>query len=178
MYKHLSRNLKAGLLVFFLCAAASSQAQYHAAVGAKFAKFSSGVSAKYFFWPDNATGVEIVLGHTKIAKGGWFATAFYENQIPFRIPIIRLPLDLICGVGGHVNYYPKRYYKIVEGTAQYYGNNCVAIGVDVLVALEYISPIDWLPVAVGIEAQPFMELVHKGPEFLDLAITLRYVFNE
>lgn len=168
---------KTTLIALLLFAAVSSQAQYHAAVGLKGAKFGSGVSAKYFFWPDNATGLEVVAGHTKIAKGGWFASAFYENQIPFKLPIIQIPLDLICGVGGHVNYYPHRYYKIVEGKAQYYSDNCVAVGADVLVGLEYLSPIVWLPVAVGIEVQPFMEFVNKGPEFMDASITLRYTFN-
>lgn len=177
MIKHLLRYPKTTLVALFLFVTAASQAQYHAAVGVKGAKFGSGITAKYFFWPDNATGLEVVLGHTKIAKGGWFAAAFYENQIPFHIPIIQLPLDLICGIGGHVNYYPHKYYKIVEGKAAYYSDGCVAVGADVLVGVEYVSPIDWLPVAVGIEAQPFIEFINKGPEYLDAAITLRYVFN-
>jgi hypothetical protein len=104
--------------------------------------------------------------------------AFYVNQIPFRIPIIQLPLDLVGGVGGHVNYYPHKYYKKVEGKAEYYSDNCIAVGADVLIALEYLCPIDWLPVSVGVEAQPFIEFVNKGPEYLDLAITLKYVFSE
>src|SRR5215204_586932 len=105
MLKQLLRYPKTTLLLLFLFVAASSHAQYHAAIGVRGAKFSSGVTMKYFFWPDNATGFEIMLGHTKIAKGGWFAAGFYEHQLPFRIPLIQLPLDLICGVGGHVNYY-------------------------------------------------------------------------
>lgn len=177
MLNQLIRYPRTTLLLLFFIATASSQAQYHAAIGVKGAKFSSGISAKYFFWPDNATGLEIVAGHTRIAKGGWFTTAFYENQIPFHIPIIQIPVDLIGGIGGHVNYYPHRYYKIVEGKAQYYNDNCIAVGADVLVGLEYLCPIDWLPVSVGIEAQPFMEFVNKGPECLDAAITLRYVFK-
>ena len=176
MFKQLI-NPKTSLIALFLLAAIASQAQYHDAVGVKAAKFSSGISGKYFFWPDNATGLEVTAGHTRIAKGGWFVTALYENQIPFHIPIIQIPVDLICGIGGHVNYYPHRYYKIVEGKASYYHDNCVAVGADVLVGLEYVSPIVWLPVAVGIEAQPFIEFVNKGPEYLDAAITLRYVFN-
>jgi hypothetical protein len=177
MLKQFLHYPKATLVALFLFIAVASQAQYHAAVGGKFAKFGSGISGKYFFWPDNATGVELVIGRTEIANRGWFVTAFYENQIPFQIPIIQLPLDLICGIGGHVNYYPKRYYKIVEGQADYYHDKCIAVGVDVLVGVEYLSPIDWLPLVVGIEAQPFIEFVNKGPEFLDAAITLRYFFN-
>ncbi|MBK5285146.1 MAG: hypothetical protein JJE25_07055 [Bacteroidia bacterium] len=162
----------------FIFISTETKAQYHAAIGLRGGKFTSGITMKYFFYPDNATGIELILGHTKIAKGGWMVTGFYEHQFPFHIPILQLPLDFIGGIGAHIGYYPTRYYKIVEGNADYYSDNCVAVGVDVLIALEYQVPVVWLPFAVGIEAQPFFEFVNHGPEFLDFAITLKYVFNE
>jgi len=163
---------------FVLIITSELRAQYHAAIGLRGGKFTSGLTMKYFFNADNATAIELILGRTKIAKGGWMATVFYEHQVPFHIPILQLPLDFIGGVGGHVGYYPRRYYKIVEGNAVFYNDNCIAIGADVLVAVEYQVPIVWLPLAVGIEAQPFLEFVNKGPEFLDIAVTLKYVFRE
>lgn len=154
------------------------KAQYHAAIGLRGGKFTSGITAKYFFFPDNASGIELMFGKTKIAKGGWLGAVFYEHQFPLHIPILHLPLDFIAGAGVHVGYYPKQYYKIVEGYPVYYNNKCVAVGIDALIGLEYLVPLDWLPLAVGMEAQPFVEFVNQGPEHLDFAITLKYVFVE
>ena len=163
------------ILIFF---SAQLRAQYHAAIGLPGGKFTSGVTAKYFFYPDNASGIEIMIGRTKIAKGGWLGVVYYEHQFPLHIPILHLPLDFIGGVGVHAGYYPKRYYHIVEGKAVYYSDKCVSIGIDALIGLEYIVPLNWLPVAVGIEGQPFVEFVNQGPEHLDFAVTLKYVFRE
>src|SRR5258707_15675781 len=121
----MKRLLLISTLLFFI--SAEMKAQYQAAIGLRGGKFTSGVTMKYFFDADNATAVELVLGRTKIAKGGWMATGFYEHQVPIHIPILQLPLDFIGGFGAHVGYYPKRYYKIVEGRADYYSNNCIAV---------------------------------------------------
>lgn len=158
-------------------------AQYHAAVGLRAGKFGSGLTMKYFFNPDNASGFEIMFLRTKIANsaevsyGGWWLATFYERQLPFDFPLIQLPLDFISGIGMHVGYYPHRYFKIVEGSPEYYADHTFAVGVDLLIALEYVVPLESLPFAIGIEAQPFMEFLHPGPEFLDFAVTLKYVFH-
>ena len=164
------------MLFFFL--SGSISAQYHAAVGARAGKFGSGLTMKYFFYPDNASGFELMILKTKIADGGWWIAPFYEHQLPFNFPLIQLPLDFIVGAGMHVAYYPTKYYHVVDGNAVYYGNDIIAVGVDMLIALEYLVPIKSLPFAIGIEAEPFYEFVNKGPEFLDFAVTLKYVFNE
>jgi hypothetical protein len=169
--KHIS------ILLFLLFLNVETHAQYHAGVGVRAGKFSSGLTMKYFLYPDNATGFELMILKSKIAKGGWWVATFYERQMPFNFPLIQLPLDFIVGLGMHVAYYPEKYYKIVEGLPEYYADNTVAVGADLLIALEYLVPIDWLPLAVGVEAQPFVEFVHRGPEFLDFAITLKYVFR-
>lgn len=153
-------------------------AQYHAGVGLRIGKFSSGLSIKYFLYPDNASGFELMFLKTKIAKGGWWLAMFYERQMPFDFPLIQLPLDFIVGAGTHIGYYPKNYYKIVDGFPEYYADNTIAVGVDLLIALEYLVPIKSLPFAVGIEAHPFIEFIHRGPEFIDFAVTFKYVFRE
>ena len=67
---------------------------------------------------------------------------------------------------------------IFGSNSVYYSDKSVSIGVDALIGLEYLVPLDWLPIAVGVEAQPFVEFVNQGPEHLDFAITVKYVFNE
>lgn len=165
------------VLLQVLLLAESTHAQYHAAVGARAGKFGSGLTMKYFFSPDNATGFELMILKTKIANGGWWIAPFYEHQVPFRTPLIQLPLDFILGGGMHIGYYHDKYYKVVDGDPVYYADNIITVGADLLVALEYLVPIKSLPFAVGVEAEPFYEFVNKGPEFLEFGITLKYVFN-
>ena len=153
-----------------------SYAQYHAAIGGRVAKFNSGLTMKYFFNADNATGVSLLIAHSKISEGGWVISPMYISQHPFHIPIIQLPLDFIAGGGIHIGYYKTKYYKIVDGLPDYYKDNTITVGIDILIAVEYQVPIDWLPLAIGIEAQPFYEFVNRGPEFLDFGATLKYVF--
>ena len=172
---NLKRIFYFSALLIFL--SGQSFAQYHAAVGARGGKFGSGLTIKYFFYPDNASGFELLILREKIADGGWWFAPFYEQQMPFRIPLIQLPLDFIAGAGVHIGYFPKKYYKVVDGHAVYYADNIVTVGADLLVAFEYLVPIKSLPFAIGIEAEPFYEFVNKGPEFLDFAVTLKYVFK-
>ena len=166
------------LFIIIMFIGISGHAQYHAAIGGRVAKFNSGLSMKYFFNPDNASGISLLVAHSKIAEGGWVISPMYIQQKPFHIPIIQLPLDFIIGAGMHVGYYHTKYYKIVDGLPDYYKNNTVTVGIDVLFAIEYQVPIDWLPIAIGIEAQPFFEFVNRGPEFLDFGASLKYVFVE
>jgi hypothetical protein len=56
------------LFALFLFVAASTQAQYHAAVGLRAGKFNSGVTARYFLWPDNATESTFDLAIPKLQK--------------------------------------------------------------------------------------------------------------
>ncbi|SRR5258705_5590247 len=164
--------------VTFTLASFFSHAQYHVAIGGRVAKFNSGLSMKYFFDNDNATGISLLIAHSKIAEGGWVISPIYIHQHPFHIPIIQLPLDFVVGAGMHVGYYHTKYYKIVDGHPDYYKNNTVTVGIDALIAVEYQVPIDWLPIVIGIETQPFFEFVNRGPEFLDFGATLKYVFVE
>jgi hypothetical protein len=165
------------LLLFFILTK-TSLAQYHAGIGLRLGKFGSGLTMKYFANPDNATGFELMILKTKIGKqGGWWIAPLYVYQMPFNFPLIQLPMDFVVGAGMHVGYYPKEYYKIVDGFPDYYPNHTVAVGADILIALEYQVPIKSLPFVVGIETQPFYEFIHRGPEFVDFGITVKYVFN-
>ena len=163
------------LVLFFV--SNQTMAQYHAAIGGRAGKFGSGLTMKYFFYPDNASGFELMILKTKIANSGWWIAPYYERQLPFNFPLIQLPLDFIAGAGLHFAYYPDKYYKIVDGKADYYPGSRIAVGADLLIALEYLIPIKSLPFAIGVEAEPFVEFVNPGPEFLEFAITLKYVFN-
>jgi hypothetical protein len=166
------------LLLLFILISAYCHAQYHAAIGLRLGKFSSGLTMKYFANPDNATGFGLLLMKTKIGKkGGWWAAPHLVYQKPFEFPLLRIPLDFVACPGVHIGYYPEEYYKIVDGMPDYYPPKTVAIGLDLMIALEYQVPVESVPLVFGIDVYPFLEIVNKGPEFLDFGISVKYVFD-
>ncbi len=152
--------------------------KYYMGIGARVGKFHSGFSFKYFVNTNNATGFQLEAMYANIASGGGVIKGFVIKQLPFKIPIIQLPLDFIAGVGAHAGYFPKNvrgYYKTVNGDASYYTNSVVSIGVDLTVQLEYKIP--RVPITFTIDVVPFYEFVNRGPEVIDFGATLRYVFK-
>src|ERR1044072_7797232 len=89
-----------------------SPAQYYTGIGARLGKFSSGISVKYLLDANNAKGLELFVGKTKIARGGYIGKLFYVNQTPCKLPLLQIPLDIIFGGGTHVAYFPKDYYHL------------------------------------------------------------------
>lgn len=147
-------------------------------IGGRVGKFHSGFSLKYFLNTDNATGLQLEAMYANIASGGGVVKGFLIKQLPFKIPIIQLPLDFIAGVGAHAGYFPKNvrgYYKTVNGDASYYTNSVVTIGADITVQIEYKIP--RVPITFTIDVVPFYEFVNRGPEVVDFGATLRYVFK-
>jgi hypothetical protein len=175
------------LLILFLLLSASLHAQrYYSAFGARAGKFNSGVTFKYFWNTDNATGLKLDGYYTKMGIGGYTIKGFAIKQMPFHIPIIQLPLDLIVGGGLHAGYFPAgsgftRYYKRVKGTkepveADYYNNDVVSAGVDATIELEYQIK-RAVPLSFAFDICPFYEFLNRGPEYLDFGFSIRYLFR-
>jgi hypothetical protein len=161
------------LLVTLLLFVYRSHAQYYTGIGARLGKFSSGVSAKHFFDANNAKSLELFLGKTKIARGGYIGKLFYENQIPFTTPLLQIPLDFIFGGGVHLAYFPKDYYRLGDGELIPYGDKILSAGVDAIIGAEYKVPI--IPITLGVELNPFLDVLNPGPEYLDFSVTIRYM---
>lgn len=165
-------TLLAALILF---ASTQSQAQYYTGIGLRLGKFSSGVSIKYFFDANNAKGLELFAGKTKIARGGYIGKLFYENQTPCTMPLLQIPLDIVFGGGGHVAYFPKDYYRLRDGELIPYGDKVLCAGVDAILGVEYKVPI--APLTLGVDVNPFLDLLNPGPEYLDFSVAIRYVFE-
>ncbi len=147
---------------------------YTTAIGIKAGKFSSGLSARYFFDTSSSIGLE---GNLTFKKnfGTALATVFVERQTGLRNRILQAPIDFIYGVGAHVAMYKEGYYRIRNGEKdQYYGKG-MSIGLDAIVGLEH--PFSFAPLTVGIEVNPFYDIVNPGPEFVDIAVSVRYAFR-
>ena len=168
-----------GLVVFGLSGNAQ---EYVTGIGVKAGKFNSGLTFKRFFHTDNATGVQVDLCFTHIADDGVTLKSLFFRQLPFQVPIIQLPLDLVFGGGMHAGFFPVRtngggYYKIVDGEARYYNKDVIAVGVDATFQIEYKIPLRNVPFTFGIDCTPFYEFVNRGPEWIDFGASIRYVFR-
>lgn len=163
------------LVALSLLISTQSSAQYYTGVGVRLGKFSSGVTVKYFFDANNAKGLELFAGKTKIARGGYIARLLYVNQTPCTMPLLQIPLDIIFGGGAHAAYFPKDYYKLRDGELIPYGDKILCAGIDATLGVEYKIPI--APITLGIDVNPFLDLLNPGPEYLDFSIVIRYVFE-
>lgn len=163
------------LAALFIFASEQSHAQYYTGVGIRLGKFSSGITAKYFFDANNAKGLELFAGKTKIARGGYIAKIFYVNQTPCTMPLLQIPLDIVFGGGVHGAYFPKDYYHLIDGELIPYGDKVFCAGIDATLGVEYKVPI--APFTVGVDVNPFLDLLNPGPEYLDLSVAIRYVFE-
>ncbi|REK00364.1 MAG: hypothetical protein DWQ44_04060 [Bacteroidetes bacterium] len=152
---------------------------YSKGIGLRAGKFNTGITFKNFFATDNATALQLDLYYTNVASGGYTLKGFYIKQIPFNVPIIQLPLDFIFGGGINIGYFPfdpQGYYKREEKDANYYDSSVISVGAGATIQIEYqIKKI--APVTLGIEVVPFYEIINPGPEYVDVGVSIRYVFR-
>jgi hypothetical protein len=167
-------------LALIMLTMAASARRYYTGIGLRAGKFSSGVSFKHFYNTDNATGVQIDAMYSNMSADGFTLKAYYLKQIPFKLPIIQLPLDLVLGAGLHGAYFPFQnnngYYKIGQKKADRYTTSVITAGVDATVQIEYRIPLKKVPFTFGIDCNPFYEFYNPGPEWIDFGIAIRYVF--
>jgi len=169
------------VILFLSVTLISSARRYYTGIGLRAGKFSTGVTFKHFYNTDNATGLQIDAMYSNMSADGFTLKGYYLKQIPFKIPIIQLPLDLVLGGGLHAAYFPFQnnngYYKRVNADSIYrYPASVVTIGVDATVQIEYRIPIKKVPFTVSIDCNPFYEFYKRGPEWLDFGVSVRYVF--
>ena len=177
--------MKKYLLIILLVSVSlmASARRYYTGIGLRAGRFDFGATFKHFYNTDNATGLQFDAFYGIFGSYGYTIKGYYLKQIPFKIPIIQLPLDLVLGAGLHVSYYPAandngyhnkagKYYLTEKGDPK----SVFVAGVDATVQIEYRIPVKKLPFTVTIDGNPFFEFYHPGPEWIDFGISLRYVF--
>ncbi|MBK6838110.1 MAG: hypothetical protein IPG90_07365 [Bacteroidetes bacterium] len=166
-------------IVFLLIVSAANAQLYVFGLGVRAGKFNTGVSIKSFFNADNATGLLLDGYYTNIASKGYTVKAILIKQLPFKMPIVQIPLDFIYGGGIHGAYFPynkQGYYKRRNGEPVYYDKSVVTAGVDATIQIEYqVKKI--APFTIGIDVVPYYEFYNPGPEWIDFGVTVRYVFR-
>ncbi|MBP6334400.1 MAG: hypothetical protein KA444_02925 [Bacteroidia bacterium] len=161
-------------LAILLFQSTISKAQYTTGAGVRVGKFASGVNVKHFFDTNGNTGVEIMAGITREAKGGYIVKGYFVRQLPIFNSMLQIPLDMVFGIGGHCSYYKYDYYSIKEGDPVYYKDQTIAAGMDAMFGLEYDTR--KIPFTVGIDVNPFYSLLNPGPEWIDFGINARLKF--
>ena len=165
------------IIVFFIHLNSFGQT-YYTGIGVRAGKFNTGITFKHFFDADNTTAIQLDLYYSNVASGGYTLKGFYIRQLPFRLPIVQLPLDFVYGGGVQIGYFPfhpQGYYKRDEKDADYYDSAVISAGVGVTAQIEY--RIRRTPITLGVEVVPFYELINPGPEYVDFGVALRYVFR-
>ncbi|TAH41346.1 MAG: hypothetical protein EYC69_08655 [Bacteroidetes bacterium] len=166
------------LVICFFATSAYSQL-YISGIGIRAGKFNTGLTSKFFFVANNNSGMQFDAYYTNIASGGYTLKGFFVKQVPFKIPIIQLPLDFVFGGGVHAGYFPfetQGYYRKSKKDANYYDKSVVSVGLDATIQIEYqVKKI--APFTIGIDCVPFFEFMNPGPEFIDFGVSVRYVFR-
>ncbi|MBP6335064.1 MAG: hypothetical protein KA444_06280 [Bacteroidia bacterium] len=173
------KRLITGVLLLLLVTEVHAQL-YISGIGVRAGKFNTGITSKFFFYAENNTGMQFEAYYTNIASGGYTFKTFWVKQLPFKIPIIQLPLDFIVGAGAHAGYFPyaeQGYYKRSGKDAVYYSKSVMSVGVDATIQIEYqVKKI--APITIGIDFVPYYEFINQGPEFVDFGVSVRYVFGK
>ena len=163
------------ILVSFFLNSNVTIAEYTYGLGFRLGKFASGPDFKWFFHRDGNLGLNCYAGYTKEAKSGYFGRGFLIRQLPILDSKLQIPLDIIVGAGPHVGYFNEDYYYVENGDPVFYSNKTWAAGLGVLFGLEYDT--EKLPITIGIDAIPYYNLLHKGPEWIDFSLSVRYKFR-
>jgi hypothetical protein len=145
----------------------TSQAQsYKTGIGVRLGGYENGLTVKHF--TQSNTAIEGILG---IRPGAFVLTLLYEKHAK---AFNESSLKWFYGIGGHIGSISgKRFYRRYNDD-RYYNNNGVLLGVDGILGLEWVIP--ELPISLGADLHPRLELL--GGAFIDIepAISIRYTF--
>jgi len=180
-----AKGMKKILLIIVLvsCTMMASARRYYTGIGLRVGRFDFGATFKHFYNTDQATGMQFDAFYGLFGSYGYTVKGYYIKQIPFKLPIIQLPLDLVLGGGVHIGYFPAandngyhnrqgEYYLDKNGEPK----SVFVAGIDATIQLEYRVPIKKLPFTVGVDCNPFWQFYHPGPEWIDFGVAVRYVF--
>ncbi len=149
---------------------------YNTGIGVRFGGWESGFTVKHFI--NSKAAIEGILS-TGWLHRGMRLTGLYEVQKPLG----NGGFYWFWGVGGHIGMYNERYWyngDCKDGGYEYKGRwyNCdgtrTTLGIDGIIGLEFKFPS--IPLTMGIDLKPSIDLLGWGRHYGDGAFTVRYVF--
>ena len=158
-------KLKKLLLAIVLIATFSSKLsaqEYDFAVGLRLG-YEMGISARYFFMPNNA-----VEGIMSFSNSAFKLTALYQYQLPF---LAVDNLDWYVGIGAHIgslNRSVQRRENLDHG---------FLFGADLIAGIEYVFPT--APFSLSLDWKPSFSFTSNftNNQFLFFAMSIRYTFG-
>lgn len=163
MKKTLTYFLLASLTAF-LSNTANAQS-YKTGVGLR-GGFFSGLTVKHFIGSDKA--VEGILS----SRSRWRGFAIV-GLLEFHKEMDIANLNWYYGFGAHAGFYDRSYYYPLS-SRNYYSGNVTTIGIDGILGMEY--HFQEIPITLGLDVKPFLDIVNSGGGFFDTALSARYVF--
>ena len=161
--------------ILFLSLSKMSYAEnYSTGVGIRLGGITSGVTLKHFF--GNAGAIE---GIASIGRHSFLLTGLFEKHSPF--PKAE-GLSWFFGGGAHVGFfqhdYPYGYFYYYKdhGNKIYvydkYGDAHNSFGLDFILGMEY--KFKGVPIAVSIDAKPFVDVVPGFEGYWEYGFTFRF----
>lgn len=151
-------------LTFMLSVLALKAQDFTTAVGIR-GGVSQGLTLKHFV--GGKTAFDIIVG---TYSRGMHAVVLYEihHHSIFDVP----NLSLFYGFGGHVGFFDRTR---VTHWGTYDTDNVMVIGADLVLGIEYTF--DEIPINVGIDIKPALNIIPSINYWQGGALYLRYVFR-
>jgi len=158
----LKKLLLATLLVATFTSALRAQQEYEFAVGLRLG-YDSGISARYFFMPNNA-----LEGIMSFSPNAFKLTALYQYQMP----VLAVDnLDWFVGIGAHVGSLNRRTQR-ERGF-----DHAFLFGADLIVGIEYVFAA--APFSLSLDWKPSFSFTHNFNDFwfYGFGLSIRYTFG-
>ncbi len=156
------------LLSFLFFLIYNVNAQYRTGIGVRAGIPYFGLTAKQFISPKGSFDLWF---SKKEGEGRKIGTLLYEYNAKSHSPNVRISnFAFIYGIGFHTSFYSENNNSTET-------KNKVAFGADVLFGVEKIFV--GVPFTIGFDAKPYYDFVNPEikPNYIDLGITLRYIFG-
>lgn len=164
--KKTSTYLLTVVLTIFLTTTSNAQS-YKTGIGVRGGVFS-GLTVKHFIGADNA-----IEGILSSKWGGFTIVGLLEIHKETEIS----NLKWFYGFGAHIGNYDRYefYYRpAYMSPNNYYSGNVATFGIDGILGAEY--RFQEIPITLGVDVKPFLDVVHNGGGFFDTVLAARYVF--
>lgn len=157
----MKRIIAVALFVLFFSQLSSAQ-DYNTGIGLR-GGFFSGITFKQFLSTHNAVEIVAAVHH----RGPFLAGMYQMHTNAFDVP----GLKWYYGPGAHLGFYQGRYQREWFDDPD---RNYFVLGLNGVVGLEY--KIDEIPISLGLDITPALNIAEHFGFWLGAGITVRYVF--
>ena len=137
--------------------------EYDLAIGLRLG-YDSGITARYFFMPNNA-----VEGIMSFSPNAFKTTGLYQYQQPF---LAVDNLDWYVGIGAHIGSVTREFQR------RHNLDHAFLFGADLIAGIEYVFPT--APFAISLDWKPSFSFTNTNANnfwFYGFGLSVRYTFG-